>query len=159
MKKENKDKKEKVYKSGKNIKKYRIELTEAQFNIVLRAINLMMRTGMGQMDDLTEWLATQGDNIDKFNTSTKEGKLVFKNYCITREVIKAVLDGVQHACWKSSNTLKSDSVLDLETIYLAFRHQQWADSKTKLECDVCSYEPTQQGCEPVPKIEKIEEGL
>lgn len=155
----NENKEAKAYKNGKNVKKYRIELTEAQFHIILRAINLMMRTGMGQMDDLAEWLVTQGDNIDNFNMNTKESKLVFKNYCITREVIKAVLDGMQHACWKGSNTLKSDTVLDLETIYLALRHQQWADSETKLECDVRAYEPTQQGCEQVPKIEKIEGGM
>ena len=33
--------------------KYRIELTDVQLNAVLRAVNLMMRTGMGQTDDLT----------------------------------------------------------------------------------------------------------
>ena len=73
--------------------KYRIELTDVQFDAVLRAVNLMMRTGMGQTDDLTEWLATQGDNI-KFDTSTEAGKRVFENYCHTRDAIRPVIHGV-----------------------------------------------------------------
>ena len=90
--------------------KYRIELTDTQLNIVLRAVNLMMRTGMGQTDDLTEWLVMQGDNINKFDTSTNEGKRVFENYYRTREAIRPVLDGVMHGCWQHSDTMKSITV-------------------------------------------------
>ena len=43
--------------------KYKLELTEAQLNIVLRAVNLMMCTGIGQTSYLTEWLLAMGDNI------------------------------------------------------------------------------------------------
>lgn len=73
--------------------KYRLELTDTQLNIVLHAVNLMMRTGMGQTDDLTEWLVTMGDNI-KFDTSTEKGKRVFEGYYITREAIRPVIHGV-----------------------------------------------------------------
>ena len=134
--------------------KYRIELTDEQLHVVLRAVNLMMRTGMGQTDDLTEWLVTQGDNI-KFDTSTEIGKRVFENYCRTREAIRPVLEGVKCACWRGSDRLKSDTVKELETIYVALRYQEWLVSKTKHECDACSIYPIQCGSEPIPKIERV----
>lgn len=136
--------------------KYRIELTDVQLNVVLRAVNLMMRTGMGQTDDLTEWLVTMGDNI-KFDTSTEKDKRVFEDYYSTREAIRPVLDGVKHGCWRGSNVPKSDTVRELETIYLALRHQEWLDSEPRPDWDVRSSEPFQQGFEPIPKIERVEE--
>lgn len=135
--------------------KYKLELTEAQLNIVLRAVNLMMRTGMGQTDDLTEWLVTMGDNIE-FNTSTEEGKRVFENYYHTREAIRPVIHGVMMGCWRGSNRLKSDTVQELETIYLALRHQEWLDTEERFESDIRSREPMQCGSEPIPKIERVE---
>ena len=136
--------------------KYRIELTDTQLNIVLRAVNLMMRTGMGQTDDLTEWLVTMGDNI-KFDTSTEKGKRVFEDYYSTREAIRPVIHGVMMGCWRCSNRLKSDTVQELETIYLAIRHQEWLDTEERFESDVRSREPMQCGSEPIPKIERVEE--
>lgn len=135
--------------------KYRIELTDVQLDAVLRAVNLMMRTGIGQMDDLTEWLVTMGDNI-KFDTRTKQGKRVFEDYYSTREAIRPVLDGVKHGCWRRSNALKSDTVQELETVYLALRHQEWLDADERFESDVRSREPMQCGFEPIPKIERVE---
>ena len=136
--------------------KYRIELTDVQLNAVLRAVNLMMRTGMGQTDDLTEWLVTMGDNI-KFDTSTEKGKRVFEDYYSTREAIRPVIHGVMMGCWSGSNRLKSDTVQELETIYLALRHQEWLDTEERFESDVRSREPMQCGSEPIPKIERVEE--
>lgn len=136
--------------------KYRIELTDVQLNAVLRAVNLMMRTGMGQTDDLTEWLVTMGDNI-KFDTSTEQGKHVFEDYYSTREAIRPVIHGVMRGCWRSSQMLKSDSVRELETIYLTLRHQEWLDLEIKPDWDVRSREPMQCGFEPIPKIERVEE--
>ena len=138
--------------------KYRIELTDVQFDAVLQAVNLMMRTGMGQADDLTEWLVTRGDNIE-FNTSTDEGKRVFANYYRTREAIRPVLDGVMRGCWQHSDTMKSITVRELETIYLTLRHQEWLDLLdfgAKSEYDVRSRKPEQCGSEPIPKIERVE---
>lgn len=135
---------------------YRIELTDVQLNAVLRAVNLMMRTGIGQTDDLTEWLVTLGDNI-KFDTSTEQGKRVFEDYYSTREAIRPVLHGVMMGCWRGSNALKSDTVRELETIYLALRHQEWLDTEERFESDVRSREPMQCGFEPIPKIERVEE--
>ena len=135
--------------------KYRIELTDVQLNMVLRAVNLMMRTGTGQTDDLTEWLVTMGDNI-KFDTSAEEGKCVFEDYYSPREALRPVLDGVIRGCRRGSGTMKSDSVRELETLYLALRHQEWLDLEVKQEWDVRSSEPFRCGMEPVPKIERVE---
>lgn len=135
--------------------KYRIELTDTQLSIVLQAVNLMMRTGMGQTDDLTEWLVTMGDNI-KFDTSTERGKRVFEDYYSTREAIRPVIHGVMMGCWRGSNALKSDTVKELETIYFTLRHQEWLDLETKSEWDVRSRGPEQCGSEPIPKIERVE---
>ena len=133
--------------------KYRIELTDTQLNIVLRAVNLMMRTGTGQTDDLTEWLVMKGDSV-KFDTSTEEGKLA---YYSTREIIRPILDGIMRGCWKYFYDTKTGIVLELETIYLALRHQEWLDSETRPDLDVRGREPMQCGFEPVPKIERVEE--
>lgn len=135
--------------------KYKLELTEAQLNIVLRAVNLMMRTGMGQTDDLTEWLVTMGDNI-KFD-QTERGKRVFEDYYSTREAIRPVIHGVMMGCWRGPNRQKSDTVLELETLYEALRHQEWLDTEERFESDVRSREPMQCGSEPIPKIERVEE--
>lgn len=135
--------------------KYRIELTDVQLNAVLRAVNLMMRTGTGQMDELTEWLVTQGDNIN-LDTRTDEGQRVFEDYYITRAAIRPVIDGVKQACWRGFRTMKSNSVRELETIYLALRHQEWLDSEIKPDGDVRGREPMQLGNEPIPKIERVE---
>lgn len=135
--------------------KYRIELTDVQLNAVLRAVNLMMRTGMGQTDDLSEWLVMMGDSI-KLNTSTDEGKRVFENYYRTREAIRPVLDGVMRGCWQHSSTMKSTTVRELETIYDVLRHQEWLDTPAKLDWDVRGREPMQWGHEPIPKIERVD---
>lgn len=135
--------------------KYRIELTEAQLNIVIRAVNLMMRTGMGQTDDLTEWLVTMGDNI-RYDTRTEDGKRIFENYYRTREAIRPVLDGVMRGCGQNSSTVKSITVRELETVYDALRHQEWLDDPTKLDWDVRRHEPMKLGKEPIPKIERVE---
>lgn len=134
--------------------KYKLELTEAQLNIVLRAVNLMMRTGMGQTDDLTEWLVTMGDNI-KFDTSTEKGKRVFEDYYSTREAIRPVIHGVMMGCWRGPNR-KSDTVLELETLYEALRHQEWLDTEERFESDVRARKPMQWGNEPITKIERVE---
>ena len=136
--------------------KYRIELTDVQLNAVLRAVNLMMRTGMGQTDDLTEWLVTMGDNI-KFDTSTEKGNRVFEDYYSTREAIRPVIRGVMMGCWRGPNRQKSDTVLELETLYEALRHQEWLDTEERFESDVRSREPMQWGNEQIPNIERVEE--
>ena len=136
--------------------KYKVELTDTQLHIILRAVNLMMRTGLGQTSDLTEWLVTLGDTI-KFDTSAEQDKHTLDCYRISREITRQVIEGVMNGCWMASSSItKPGTVEELETIYLALRHQEWLDSKPKYACDVRAEEPTQQGVEPVPKIERVE---
>ena len=136
--------------------KYKIELTDTQLNIVLRAVNLMMRTGMGQSDDLAEWLASRGNNV-KFDTSTEDGKLEFERFISVRDTTRPIIDGIMGGCGFNSHRIntKSMDVMELETIYLAIRHQQWLDMENRPQWSTCSSEPMQVGAEPVPKIERI----
>ena len=53
---------------------------------------------------------------------------------------------------------KSEDTLNLETIYSAIRHQMWCDSAEKQDWDVRSLQPIQWGSEPIPVIQKEEEG-
>lgn len=136
--------------------KYRIELTSGQLELVLRAINLMMRSGMGQSGDLSEWLASMGNKV-KFDTSTEDGKLEFGRFISVRDTIRPVIDWIMDVCSFNSHRIntKSMDVRELETIYLAIRHRQWLDMENRPQWSTCSGESMQVGAEPVPKIERI----
>ena len=136
--------------------KYQIELTSGQLELVLKAINMMMRTGMGQSDDLAEWLASMGNKV-KFDTSTEDGKLEFGRFISVRDTIRPIIDGIMGGCGFNSHRIntKTMDVRELETIYLAIRHQQWLDMENRPQWSTCSSEPMQVGAEPVPKIERI----
>ena len=95
-----------------------------------------------------------GDNV-KFDTSTEKGKRVFEDYYSTREAIRPVIHGVMMGCWRGPNRQKSDTVLELETLYEALRHQEWLDTEERFESDIRSREPMQWGNEPIPKIERV----
>lgn len=138
---------------------YTIKLTDHQLSLVLNAVELMARTGMGQSDDLTEWLSTRGNNIT-FDTSTEEGKREFEQYITVRDTISPMLEGMMTGCGLKGyqNKKKSKDTLNLETIYSAIRHQMWCDSKETQDWDVRSLQPIQWGSEPIPVIQKEEEG-
>lgn len=135
--------------------KYRIELTENQLTVLLRAVDITMRAGMNQMDEISEWLASHGDAI-QFDTSTPEGEIEFDNYIYARDDIRnAMIESMRKHGVHNWST--SDSVQELRTIYQAIRHREWLDSRTKIDWDVRSSEPMQWGNEPVPKIERVEQ--
>ena len=126
--------------------KYRITLTEKQFNLIGKSVEIMMRSGMGQMYDLAEWLTLAGNDHLRGND--------FDIYVAERNVIKGVLEGI--TSYETVHSEKeSDSVRELKTLYEAIRHQQWKDSRAP-EWDVRSHEPIKCGKEPVPEIERIE---
>lgn len=134
--------------------KYRIELTDVQLSVILRAVDITMRAGMDQMDEISEWLASHGDAV-KFDTSTIEGKTEFNNYIYARDDFRNVL-GIYTNKHRSRINSKSITVRELETIYLALRHQEWLDAPTKLDWDVRGRKPMQCGHEPILKIERVE---
>ena len=130
-------------------KQYRITLTEKQLALVEDAVELMMRTGIGQTYDLAEWLTLAGHDMP---SGTE-----FDIYIAERNVIESVLDGIMREVHPPIKTeTKSDTVQELETLYEAIGHQQWKDSGEP-QWDVRSSEPIKFGNEPVPEIERIDE--
>ena len=130
-------------------KQYRITLTEKQLALVEDAVELMMRTGMGQTYSLAEWIACPGDNM----TNIRELDISIAQ----RNLIKGVLDGIMREIQiPPRGTGKSDPVQELTTLYEAIGHQQWLDSG-RSELDARSCKPMQCGTEPVPAIEKVDD--
>ena len=130
-------------------KRYTITLTGRQFALVGDAVELMMRTGIGQTYDLAEWLTLAGHDMP---SGTE-----FDIYIAERNVIESVLNGIMREVHPPIKTeTKSDTVQELETLYEAIGHQQWQDSGMD-EWDCRSHEPMKFGSEPIPKIERIDE--
>ena len=67
-------------------KKYRITLTEKQFALIETAVEIMLRTGMGQTYDLAEWLTLKGNDYPHGNG--------FDIYIAERNLIASVLEGI-----------------------------------------------------------------
>ena len=131
-------------------KRYTITLTGRQFALVGDAVELMMRTGMGQMYDLAGWLTLSGYD---YPTGTTE----FDIYLAQRNLIESVLEGISRNITECPHGKgESNSVQELKTLYEAIGHQQWKDSGEP-EWDVRSHEPIKCGKEPVPEIERIDE--
>ena len=134
--------------SDKN-KRYKITLTENQLALVGTAVEIMLRTGMGQTYDLAEWLTLAGHDMP---SGTE-----FDIYIAERNVIESVLDGIMREVHPPIKTeTKSDTVQELKTLYEAIGHQQWKDSGED-EWDVRSSKPIKFGNDPVPNIERIDE--
>lgn len=129
-------------------KRYRITLTEKQLDLIGKAVELMMRTGMGQTMDLAEWIALPGYDI----SSGRE----FDIYIAQRNLIKGALDGIMREIQIDPHrNEKSVPVRELTTLHEAICYRQWLDSGEP-EWDVRSYNPMQCGEEPVPEIERVE---
>lgn len=130
-------------------KRYRITMTEKQLVLVGNAVELMMRTGMGQTFELAEWIAYPGYDMP----SGRE----FDVYLAQRNLVKGVLDGIMKDIQIAPHrNEKSDPVRELTTLHEAIGHRQWLDSGEP-EWDVRSHKPMMWGKEPVPKIERIDE--
>ena len=130
-------------------KRYTITLTGRQFALVGDAVELMMRTGIGQTYDLAKWLTLAGHDMP---SGTE-----FDIYIAERNVIESVLDGIMREVHPPIKTeTKSDTVQELETLYEAIGHRLWLDSNMD-EWDCRSHEPMKFGSEPIPKIERTDE--
>ena len=129
--------------------KYKITLTEKQFELIGKAVEMMLRTGMGQTYDLAEWMALAGYD-------TPSGT-EFDIYIAERNVIESVLEGIMRNITEFPNGKgKSNSLQELTTLHEAIGHQQWKDSGEP-EWDVRSHKPMMCGSDPVPKIERVDE--
>ena len=131
-------------------KRYKITLTEKQLDLIGKAVEMMLRTGMGQMYDLAEWLTLSG-------YAFPSGSTEFDIYLAQRNLIESVLEGISRDITEFPHGKgESNSVQELKTLYEAIGHQQWKDSGEP-EWDVRSHEPMMCGKEPVPEIERVEE--
>jgi hypothetical protein len=131
-------------------KRYRITLTEKQLDLIGKAVEIMLRTGMGQMYDLAEWLTLSG-------YAFPSGSTEFDIYIAERKLIESVLDGISRNITECPHGKgESNSLLELKTLYEAIGHQQWEDSGEP-EWDIRSHEPIKFGGEPIPEIERIDE--
>ena len=130
-------------------KRYRITLTENQLALVGTAVEIMLRTGMGQMYDIAEWIVLSG--YDYPSSSTE-----FDIYLAQRNLIEGMLDGISRNITECPHGKgDSNSVEELKTLYEAIGHQQWKDSGAEDEWDFRSIEPTMHGNDPVPEIERV----
>lgn len=128
-------------------KRYKITLTENQLALVGTAVEIMLRSGMGQMYDLAEWLTLAGNDHLRGND--------FDIYVAERNVIKGVLEGI--TSYETVHSEKeSDSLRELTTLYEAIRHQ-WLKDSGALKWDDGSHKPIMCGKEPISKIERIDE--
>lgn len=66
-------------------KKYKVTLTEKQLDLIGKAVEMMLRTGMGQMYDLAEWMTLSDHDMP----SGAE----FSIYLAQRCLIQSVLEG------------------------------------------------------------------
>ena len=131
-------------------KRYKITLTEEQLALVETAVEMMLRTGMGQMYDLAGWLVLSGYDYPTGSTE-------FDIYLAQRKLIESVLEGISRNITECPHGKgESNSVKELKTLYEAIGHQQWRDSGMD-EWDCRSHEPMKFGSEPIPKIERLEE--
>ena len=128
-------------------KRYRITLTENQLALVGTAVEIMLRTGMGQMHDLAEWLTLAGNDYPR-------GSDLFCLYVTERNLIQSVLEGIMRN-EAAHRKEESDSLRELKTLYEAIGHRRWKDNGMD-EWDVRSHEPMKFGSEPVPRIERID---
>lgn len=132
-------------------KRYKITLTEKQLNLIGKAVEMMLRTSMGQMYDLAEWLTLSG-------YAFPSGSTEFDIYLAQRNLIESVLEGISRDITESQfphGKGESNSVQELKTLYEAIRHQQWKDSGAD-EWDVRSHKPMMCGSDPVPNIERVD---
>lgn len=131
--------------------KYRIEVTEKQLALLSQAVELMMRTGMGQPLELAEWLVSDGEKV----TLTQENFVMYNTLRnLTMRMLKSLMD--EATMTPPSDDCKSPKVLELETMCGAFKHQLWLDA----DIDHTSYsvdgnEPMMWGEEPILRIEKV----
>ena len=133
-----------------NDKKYKVTLTEKQLDLIGKAVEMMLRTGMGQMYDLAGWLTLSGYDCPSGSTE-------FDIYLAQRNLIESVLEGISRDITEFPHGKgESNSVQELKTLHEAIGHKQWEDSGEP-EWDVRSHEPMKFGSEPIPKIERIDE--
>lgn len=127
---------------------YTIKLTEEQLYLIHRAVDIMLRSGMGQPRDLAKWLASKADRVEMSARSTYE-RTLFDAYLVRLDVINSVLGGVMEGCGALCfPDDASDTIRELETLYESISEALWPMQNLTV---------TKGGKEPIPEIHKLQE--
>ena len=128
-------------------------------HIVKDALELRFRIDICQEDMLAEILATM-NQLD-LSPDNPNHERIFDAYIDRREHLKAVLKCAFEIASPWSFQRKRDKdAIEAETIWGSLRYSLWEDNPNKdsMGWVVDSNPPMQYGAEPVPKVERVDEG-
>lgn len=135
------------------MRKYRLELTEAQLRVVNAALEEFFRLPLNQWGDLADRLAFK--SVDLSNHETRDRN--FDRCITTRDAVRVVFEAAGKILWGYEVPPKDDQQLIAEDIWQVIRHQLYLDSGSTDTWRVDAREAIQWGPEPLPMIKRIEE--
>lgn len=135
--------------------KYRITLTEEQLRVVNCALEEYFRLALNQWWDLSDRLCMNGVDFSKNNP---EHDKIFERFLQRRDAVREVFACAGRIMWPCELPPKSDEQLISEDIWSAIRHQLYLDSGSTDTWRVDAHPSCQWGPEPLPVIEKVEDG-
>ena len=135
------------------MRKYRLELTEAQLRVVNAALEEFFRLPLNQWGDLADRLAFK--SVDLSNPETRDRN--FDRCITTRDAVRVVFEAARKILWGYEMPPKDDQQLIAEDIWQVIRHQLYLDSGSTDTWRVDAREAIQWGPEPLPMIKRIEE--
>ena len=133
------------------MRKYRLELTEAQLRVVNAALEEFFRLPLNQWGDLAERLAFNGFLL----SCGKDRDRAFDCCIAKRDAARAVFEAAGKILWGYEIPPKDDQQLIAEDIWQVIRHQLYLDSGSTDSWRVDAREPLLLGPEPPAKIERI----
>ena len=133
---------------------YKLELTDAQLQVVKVALEEYFRIEYNQWGDVADRLAMIGVDFSPENPRHKE---IFNAYIEKRNDVQIVLEAAGRILWPHYNTNpKSDEALIAEDIWATIRHQLWKDDPNRNQLSVDASPAFQMSSEPLPKCVKID---
>lgn len=133
------------------MRKYRLELTEAQLRVVNAALEEFFRLPLNQWDRLAERLAFKGVDLQDEKTRDRN----FDRCIATRDAVLEVFRAAGRILWGYEAPPKDDQQLIAEDIWQVIRHQLYLDSGSTDTWRVDAREPLLLGPEPPAMIECI----
>ena len=133
------------------MRKYRLELTEAQLRVVNAALEEFFRLPLNQWDRLAERLAFKG--VDLQDEKTRERN--FDRCIAAKDAAQEVFKAAGRILWQHGTPQKDDEQMIAEDIWQVIRHQLYLDSGSTDTWRVDAREPLLLGPEPPAMIECI----
>lgn len=140
-------------------KKFALELTENQMQLVKEALEEYFRIRMNQWWDLSDSLARK--NVD-FSRENPNHEKIFDDYIIRRDCVRCALESVGRMLWGPNGYTigpKTEEELIAEDIWQVIRYTLWNERHEPGEDTWCvdSRKPMQCSKEPLPKCRRIDE--